>query len=117
GGAVASEHGVEEVANREREREDRVRGSLLGGHGAVLDLDVPVPPTRTRHVILHAEVLRHRGAALLLRREARGKELLEELLRGDVLGNCRLLGHGVRSSSMSRAVPGGCGDRPYCHSS
>src|SRR5262249_60651087 len=77
----------------EREREHRIAGALPGRHDTVLDLDVPVAAAGARHVILHAEVLRHGGTFRLLHRIARRKELLEELLRGDALGDCLLLGH------------------------
>src|SRR5262249_57558152 len=85
--------GVEKGGDGGGGGQDRVGAALPRAHLPVLDLDVPVATTGARDVVLHAEVLRHGGAAFLLGLEAGGQELLEELLGRHVLGWGRLLGH------------------------
>src|SRR5262249_27675419 len=105
--------GVEKGGDGGGGGQDRVGAALPRAHLPVLDLDVPVATTGARDVVLHAEVLRHGGAAFPLGLEARGQELLEELLGRHALGCSRLLGHviillGPRDSGVF-------GGRSFCH--
>ncbi len=96
---VAPDDGVAPVLDRDGDRQIGVPAALLNVHLAFRDLDGPVAAAFSGHVVLDREVLRNVSALRCLRGEARWQELLEELLRGDAVGNGRLLCHRCVSSS------------------